>query len=166
MPATGPRIILYSPAAPTFKDTEWTMIIRQSSYQRLQLLYNVLTLNLYNEYVQLSENKVRNVKAHVRRRWPGGPTSNVPGSDVPYVRSPAVPGLTLPGDPAWIVYRPDFTDWNPLTNNPNSEEIQFTINGNWGRFYLEMSALSKISHVLISPHGRKWYMPKAIVPVP
>jgi hypothetical protein len=66
----------------------------------------------------------------------------------------------------WLRYRPDLADWNPLTNNPDAKELQFTLVGRYSRFYQEVSALAKISHVVVSPYGNAKPMPKAVIPIP
>jgi hypothetical protein len=162
----GPRLCYYSPAATLFKDAEWSMIISAEGFEEFGVLYRTATFKLFQEYAQLQTQKTRVVKAHSRSLYPGGPSVNVPRHDARYMTGPSLPGRTLPGRPMWLRYRPDLADWNPLTNNPDAKELQFTLVGRYSKFYQEVSALAKISHVVVSPYGNAKPMPKAVIPIP
>lgn len=168
MAATGARVTIFSPAAPFFKDAEWSLTMRGSTWEKLKLLYNHGSLKLYSEFAQLNEEKTRSRKAHVRRSYIGAPPRPVRAvAAFNVISGPAVPGLVLAGDPIVFRYMPGYLDM-PAAGvlRPKLEEMQATLVGDFSRFYFEMSALSRAAHIVLSPNGRARWMPRAIVPLP
>ena len=162
----GTRSVLFSPAAPFLKDAEWRIIVYSSQLAIMEQLYNMAPLKNYANGTQLQVNSTRAFKQHARRLWPGGPTVTIPGGSRTVLKGPNMPGRTLPGNPIAIRYRANYADWAADGQNPGSKELTLTFYGEWRRFYQEMSAYAKVSHVVISPHGAAKLMPKAIIPLP
>jgi hypothetical protein len=157
-PQTGVTAILYDPAAATWAERKFAIYLRQIQKAELEEFVDSTTLKVRDPALFTNAPVTRQVKARVRRRYPGGPTISVPQGNRTVVVGPDIKKGTWPGRPITLERPKLGGDFNPADSDVDMKVLQLTLEGSFPQFYIFCQANKAIDFVLRTNNGRPIYI--------